>query len=154
MDLPKALVDEQIQQLQIDLMQRMGRNDASQIPPREPFEEPARRRVSLGLIVGELVRREGLKADREKIFARLEELAAAYPDPDQMRQAYLQTDAMRQSDCGREQAGLGTRKARVTDRPTRFADLTGFADKRRSPAMKNAPEPGAMWSSASAAKVL
>jgi trigger factor len=130
-DLPKALVDEQIQQLQIDLMQRMGRNDASQIPPREPFEEPARRRVSLGLIVGELVRREGLKADREKIFARLEELAAAYPDPDQMRQAYLQDqNAMRQIETAvlEDQAVdwvLG--KARVTDRPTSFADLTGFA---------------------------
>ena len=73
LELPKSLVDEQIQQLQIDLLQRMGRQDASQMPPREPFEEPARRRVKLGLLIGELVRRENLKVDRERVFARLNE---------------------------------------------------------------------------------
>ena len=65
-DLPNSLVDEQIQQLQIDLLQRMGREDASQMPPRDPFVEPARRRVALGLLIGEIARREKLQADREK----------------------------------------------------------------------------------------
>ncbi|MEJ0100704.1 MAG: hypothetical protein WDO12_13735 [Pseudomonadota bacterium] len=36
-------VDEQIQQLQYDLLQRMGRSDVSQLPPRDPFVEPAQR---------------------------------------------------------------------------------------------------------------
>jgi trigger factor len=129
-DLPRSLVDEQIQQMQIDLLQRMGRQDASQMPPREPFEEPARRRVKLGLLIGELVRRESLKVDRERLFARLEEVASGYPNPEEVKRAYLQNqDAMRQietavmEDLAVEWV-LG--RARVTDRPTSFSDLTGF----------------------------
>ena len=130
-DLPRSLVDEQIQQLQIDMMQRMGRTDASQIPPRDPFEEPARRRVLLGLLIGELVRRESLAVDRQQVFARLDELAASYPNPEEVRQAYLRSpDALRQVETAvlEDQAvDWVVSHARVTDRPTSFADLTGFA---------------------------
>lgn len=129
-DLPRSLVEEQIQQLQIDLLQRMGRSDLSQMPPRDPFVEPAQRRVKLGLLIGELIRREGLQLDRAKVMARLEEVASAYPDPAQVTRAYLQNqDAMRQietsvmEDLAVEWV-LG--KARVTDAPVSFADLTGF----------------------------
>jgi trigger factor len=128
--LPNSLVDEQIQQLQIDLLQRMGRSDTSQMPPREPFVEPAQRRVKLGLLIGELIRREGLQLDRAKVMARLEEVASGYPDPAQVQRAYLQNaDAMRQietavmEDMAVEWV-LG--KARVTDSPISFAELTGF----------------------------
>ncbi len=129
--LPVSLVEEQIQQLQVELLQRTGRQDTSQVPPREPFVEPARRRVKLGLLIGELVRRENLAVNRERVFARLEELAAAYPNPAEVKRAYLQSqDAMRQletavmEDLAVEWV-LG--RARVTDRPTSFAELTGFS---------------------------
>ncbi len=129
-ELPRALVDEQIQQLQVDLLQRMGREDFSQMPPREPFEEPARRRVALGLIIGEIARRENLQADRNQVFARLEEVAASYPDPEQVKRAYLQNaDAMRQIETGVIEdlvVNWVVGKARVTDRPVSFAELTGF----------------------------
>ncbi|HUG73000.1 MAG TPA: trigger factor, partial [Steroidobacteraceae bacterium] len=68
-ELPKALVEEQIQQLQLDLLQRMGRQDASQLPPRDPFVEPAQRRVKLGLLIGELIRRESIQVDRNRVQA-------------------------------------------------------------------------------------
>jgi trigger factor len=133
LELPLSLVEEQIQQLQIDLLQRMGRQDASQMPPRDPFVEPARRRVKLGLLIGELVRRENLVVDRERVFARLEDLAAAYPNPAEVKRSYLQSqDAMRQietavmEDLAVEWV-LG--RARVTDRPASFAELTGFGQQ-------------------------
>jgi trigger factor len=129
-ELPRSLVDEQIQQLQIDLLQRMGREDMSQMPPREPFEEPARRRVALGLIIGEVARRENLQVDRNQVFARLEEVASSYPDPEQVKRAYLQNnDAMRQIETGVIEdmvVNWVVGKARVTDRPVSFAELTGF----------------------------
>jgi trigger factor len=127
---PKALLDQQVQQMQIELMQRMGAQDASQIPAREPFEEPARRRVMLGLLVGELVRREGIKADRQGMLNRLDQIVAAYPNAEEMRRAYLQDqNAMRQIETGvlEDQVVdwvLG--RARVTDQPISFAELTGF----------------------------
>jgi trigger factor len=131
-DLPKALVDGQVQELQIDLLRRSGREpkDASELPPREPFEEPARRRVTLGLLIGEIARRENLTPERERVHERLNEIAAAYPNADEVRRAYLQNqDALRQV----EQAVLEDQvvewvvgQAKVTDRPISFAELTGF----------------------------
>jgi trigger factor len=131
LELPLSLVEEQVQQLQLDLLQRMGRQDASQMPPREPFVEPARRRVKLGLLIGELVRRENLSVDRERVFARLEDLAASYPNPAEVKRSYLQSqDAMRQIETAvMEDLAVEwvLARARVTDRPTSFAELTGFA---------------------------
>jgi trigger factor len=133
LELPASLVEEQIQQMQIDLMQRNGRTDASQIPPRGPFEDPARRRVLLGLLVGELVRRENLKVDREKVYARLDELAASYPDPERVRQTYLQNpDALRQVETSVLEDHVVdwvVSHAQVRDLPTSFAELTGFSQQ-------------------------
>jgi trigger factor len=130
LELPRALVEEQIQQLQYDLLQRMGRQDASQMPPRDPFVEPAQRRVKLGLLIGELIRRENIQVDRGRVMARLQEMAAAYPNPDEVQRNWLQNqDAMRQietavmEDLAVEWV-LG--RARVHEKPVSFAALTGF----------------------------
>ncbi len=56
-EVPRALVEEQVQQLQVDTARRMGIRDANRLPPREVFEEPARRRVALGLLISRSSRR-------------------------------------------------------------------------------------------------
>jgi trigger factor len=129
-DLPAALVDEQVQELQIDMMQRAGIRDAKQAPSREPFVEPARRRVALGLLIGELIRRESLSIDRDRVNTRLDELASAYPNAEEIRRAYLQSpDAMRQIETSvlEDQAvDWIVSRAKVTDKPAAFSDVTGF----------------------------
>ena len=129
-ELPRNMVEEQIQQLQYDLLQRMGRQDATQMPPREPFVEPAERRVKLGLLIGELIRRENIQVDRGRVLAKLEELAAQYPNAAEVRRSYLQNqDVMRQIETSvMEELAVEwvVGRARVTDSPTSFADLTGF----------------------------
>jgi trigger factor len=130
LELPKSMVDEQIQQLQFDLLQRMGRSDTSQMPPRDPFVEPAQRRVKLGLLIGELIRREGIAVDRARVLERLDEAAAGYPNPEEVRRSWLQNaDAMRQietsvmEDLAVEWV-LG--KATVKEKAVSFPELTGF----------------------------
>jgi trigger factor len=130
LELPKSMVEEQIQQLQYDLLQRMGRSDTSQMPPRDPFIEPAQRRVKLGLLIGEIIRRENITVDRGRVLARLDEAASGYPNPEEVRRMWLQNaDAMRQietsvmEDLAVEWV-LG--KARVQDKPVSFQELTGF----------------------------
>lgn len=129
-ELPNALVDEQIQQLQYELLQRMGRSDLSQMPPRDPFVEPARRRVKLGLLIGELIRRENITVDRGRVMARLEEAAAGHPDPAQAQRAWLQNpDAMRQIETSvMEDLAVEwvLANASVTDKAVAFQELTGF----------------------------
>jgi trigger factor len=129
-ELPRALVEEQIQQLQLDLLQRMGRQDASQLPPRDPFVTPAERRVKLGLLIGELIRRESIQIDRNRVQSRLAEAASAYPNPAEVQRSWLQNpDAMRQietavmEDLAVEWV-LG--RARVSEREVPFVELTGF----------------------------
>ncbi len=130
LEVPRALVAEAVERLQIETAQRTGARDVSQLPPRETFEEPARRRVALGVIVGEIVRAEGLQVDRARVDARLDTLAASYPKPEEARRAYLQNpDAMRQIESAAlEDQALDAvlARAKITDRPVTFKELTGF----------------------------
>ncbi len=130
LELPRQLVEETIQELQAEMLRRAGVRDAKQMPPREPFEQPARRRVALGLLMSELVRNAGIKVSREAVQEKLNELAASYSNPDEVRRAYLQNaDMMRQieSQVLEQQAiewVLG--QAKVTEKPSSFAELTKF----------------------------
>ena len=130
LELPRQLVEEQIQELQVEMLRRAGVRDAKQMPPREPFEPPARRRVALGLLMSELVRGAGIKVSREAVQEKLNELSASYSNPEEVRRAYLQNaEMMRQieSQVLEQQAiewVLG--QARITEKPSTFAELTKF----------------------------
>jgi trigger factor len=130
MEVPRALVEQQVRELQLEMARRMGIKDETQVPQRQAFEEPARRRVALGLIIGELIRAANLKVDRERVQARLEEIAASYPNSDEVRRAYLQSaDAMRQiegSVLEDQVIDWVLERAHVTERTSSFSELTGF----------------------------
>jgi trigger factor len=55
-DLPKVLVEEEIEALQKQMRQRLGQGAGSIELPRDMFEEQARRRVTLGLVMGEIIK--------------------------------------------------------------------------------------------------
>ena len=134
-ELPKALIDEQVSELQAQMLRRAGVQDVSKIPqlPREPYEEPARKRVALGLLMGEIVREQQLKVDRSRVEERLNAIAAAYPDPDAVRRQYLQSrEAMAQV----ESAALEDQaidwmlsQVKISDKPADFRELTGFNEQ-------------------------
>ncbi len=88
-EVPKAAVDEQVRALQLDWLRRIGARpeDLKQAPPREPFEQGAKRRVAIGLLLGEVIRRESLAVDEAALEARIEAAAIGYADPEEaMRQ--------------------------------------------------------------------
>ncbi|MGU3846307.1 trigger factor, partial [Vibrio diabolicus] len=62
--------------------------------PRELFEEQAKRRVVVGLLLGEVIKSEELKADDEKVKALIEEMATAYEDPSEVIAYYEQNEEM------------------------------------------------------------
>jgi trigger factor len=129
-EVPRAMIDEQVQRLQVDAARRIGAKDASQVPAREIFEDQARRRAALGLLMGQIVQSEGIKVDRERVQSRLSDLIAQYPNPDEARRAYLQNaDAMRQVESvvlEDQVVDWIVEHAGVTDKPMTFKDLTGF----------------------------
>nr|MBP9592934.1 trigger factor [Steroidobacteraceae bacterium] len=130
LDVPRALVDAQVRDMQLDSARRMGAKDASQIPPPDPFVEPARRRVALGILIGEFIRTREVKLDRERVEARLAEAAAGFADADAFAKNYRQNpEAMRQIESLVLEEQVVDRLlelARVTDEPATFKDVMNF----------------------------
>jgi trigger factor len=135
LELPRQMVEEQIQELQVEMLRRAGVRDAKQLPPREPFELPARRRVALGLLMNELVRTSGIKVSRESVQEKLNELAASYSNPEEVRRAYLQNaDMMRQIESQVLEAQAIDHvlsQAKVTEKPSTFSELTQFGQNEQ-----------------------
>ena len=96
-EVPNVLIEGQIRDMQVEAMRRAGTKDAAQAPPREPFIEPARRRVALGLLLNDVIRKQNLIVDRARVNERLDEMVSAYGDAAAMKRAYMQNaEAMRQ----------------------------------------------------------
>ncbi len=84
-DVPKAMLDQEIDRMRQEMAQQM-RAPKDQTPdlPASLFEEQATRRVKLGLVVSEIIKAEGLKADEEKVRAQVEDLAGVYEEPQEV----------------------------------------------------------------------
>jgi len=129
-EVPRGLVDAQVREMQIDAARRIGARDASQVPPPETFQEPARRRVALGILISELIKDRGIELDRARVEERLAELAADYPDPEPVLKAYRENaEAMRQVESlALEEQVIDylLERAETKDRPMSFKDLMNF----------------------------
>ncbi|MCL2344793.1 MAG: trigger factor, partial [Desulfobulbus sp.] len=129
---PMALIDMEIQRLmqnaRQDMEQRGMKTRDFPIQP-EWFADQARRRVTLGLILAEVVKTEKLQATPEQIRALVEERAASYEQPEEViRWYYAQPQRLQEIE------GLAIEnnvvawvlgKARVTDKAAVFDELMG-----------------------------
>jgi len=87
-EVPRALVEDEISALQHSAMHQLGIEDHSKAPPRDQFRDSAQRRIALALLVQELIRTREIKVDAERVSQRIEELAAGYDNPRQAAQQY------------------------------------------------------------------
>jgi trigger factor len=130
LDVPNALLESQIRDMQIEVMRRTGAKDVSQAPPREPLIEPARRRVALGLLINEIIRREKIVVDPARSNARLDEMVSGYGDAAAIKRAYLQNpDAMRQVEnlaLEDQVVDFILTHAQVHEKPSTFRELMNF----------------------------
>lgn len=81
-DLPHSLVHEEAHNLAHQARQRNP--DVDPHGDMAPFEAEAQRRVRLGLLLAEIVRREGIKADPQRVRAEIERMAAGFDDKDML----------------------------------------------------------------------
>jgi len=90
-ELPKSLVDMEVQRVvagaRADLQARGLKMESMPIDP-QIFEDQARRRVTLGLIVGELVKKHDLAAKPQQVRALVDEHAASYEQPGEVVKWY------------------------------------------------------------------
>lgn len=96
-ELPKAMIDQEIDTLRRQAMQRFGDNQG-QFPqlPAELFEEQAKERVKVGLLLGEVIRANELTVDEKKVDEIIETTASAYEDPAEVIAYYKGDDNMMQ----------------------------------------------------------
>ncbi|WP_394247430.1 trigger factor [Vibrio profundi] len=127
-DVPAALIDQEIGVLRQQAAQRFGGNtEAADQLPRELFEEQAKRRVVVGLLLGEVIKSEELKADDEKVKAIIEEMATAYEDPSEVIAYYEQNEQMMNNmrNVALEEQAIDAiiAKAQVSDKEVSFNEL-------------------------------
>lgn len=84
-DIPHTLIHEEAHRLQQQFEQQLkayGIADEAQIPnDLSMFEEQARKRVATQLILMDIIRDQGFKADSDKVRAKVEANAENYEDP-------------------------------------------------------------------------
>ena len=86
-DLPGALVTDEVQQVKNEMMQNAQGADFSNLPD-DMFKDQAARRVKLGLIVGEIITVNKLEKDQAQVDEMLNSLAASYEDPQSLIEYY------------------------------------------------------------------
>ncbi len=127
-DVPAALVDGEIDVLRRQAAQRFGGNENQALElPRELFEEQAKRRVVVGLLLGEVIRTQELKADEDRVKTLIEEMASAYEDPKEVIEFYGKNkelmDNMRNVALEEQAVEALLEKATVTEKATTFNAL-------------------------------
>ncbi|MCB1615945.1 MAG: trigger factor [Pseudomonadales bacterium] len=88
-DIPKALLQQETLAMRQQLMQQFGgqKIDPAMLPD-EMFEHQARDRVLTGLIMGEIIKQHEIKVDADAVKSRIEEMASAYHDPQEVINHY------------------------------------------------------------------
>ncbi len=136
---PKALVEAEIRDMQVALMRRNGQRDARQLPPRDSFEPAAKRRVALGLLLNEVIRKGNIQPNAEQLQGRLDELVAGYTDPDEARRQYLQNEAatrqLQMSVLEDQAVAWVVAAAKVKDQAASFKDIMNFGAESASEAV-------------------
>ena len=92
--IPVALMSNEINQLKHQTVQQMGGGQGfdPQNMPDDLFKEQAKRRVTLGLVLGEVISQQNIQADAGKVRAAVEELAATYESPEEVVKWYYSNE--------------------------------------------------------------
>lgn len=127
-DVPAALIDGEIDVLRRQAAQRFGGNEKQALElPRELFEEQAKRRVVVGLLLGEVISTNDLKADEDRVKTLIEEMASAYEDPSEVIEFYSKNkelmNNMRNVALEEQAVEALLAKAKVTEKATTFSEL-------------------------------
>ncbi|CAI1586421.1 Trigger factor [Serratia quinivorans] len=127
-DVPAALIDGEVDVLRRQAAQRFGGNEKQALElPRELFEEQAKRRVVVGLLLGEVISTNDLKADEERVKTLIEEMASAYEDPSEVVEFYSKNkelmNNMRNVALEEQAVEALLAKAKVTEKATTFSEL-------------------------------
>jgi len=129
-ELPKALVAEEISRQRQQAIQQFGGQNAQIKPemlPDELFKEQSERSVALGLLVSEIIRANEITVDAERVRALVDEVAQSYEQPEEVVKWYYSSKeqmAQVQSAVLEDQVvDLVLAKAQITDKAVGYEEL-------------------------------
>lgn len=129
-DLPKALVADEIGRQRQQALKQFGGNAAQIKPemlPDELFSENARRSVALGLLVSEIISKNEMKIDADRVRALVDEVAQSYEQPAEVVQWYYSNkEQMAQIESAvleDQVVDLILAQAQVTDKSVGYEEL-------------------------------
>jgi trigger factor len=128
--IPNALIDEEIQRLVAPYAEQAKRQKIKLEDmnlPKEVFEEQARRRVTLGLLLGEIIEKNSITINEDKVRSTIEELSKSYESPEDVV-AWYYADAKRLHDVQQmvledQVVDFLVEQAKVTDVTVNFSDV-------------------------------
>ncbi|MBF7052496.1 trigger factor [Halomonas sp. KAO] len=133
---PQALVQQETDGLKRQAAQQFGLGedfDVSQLP-NELFEEQARSRVEVGLLLAEVIKVNELEAGDDEIRAKVQELAEQYQEPEQVVEHYMGNDQLKtqvKSAILEEKAvGVLLEQASVKDVEMSYQDVLAAAQQQ------------------------
>ncbi|WP_407311097.1 trigger factor [Pseudomonas sp. nanlin1] len=131
-DVPKALLENEVNRLRVQAVQQFGGNIKPDQLPAELFEEQAKRRVALGLVVAEVVKQHDLKPDEARVRELIEEMASAYQEPQQVVSWYYKNDEqlneVRSVVLEEQVVDTVLQKAKVTDKSVSYEEAVKPAE--------------------------
>jgi len=128
--IPNALIDSEVENLlkpYVEKAKRQKVNIEELNIPRDAFEEQAKRRVALGLILSEVVQKNSIEIDNGKVLTTIENMAKSYERPDDVVRWYYsdekRLDDVRQMVLEDQVIEWLVVQAKVTDETIKFSDV-------------------------------
>jgi trigger factor len=89
-DVPKSMVEQECEAIKKQAMENMAqRGQSSNLDlPADVFSDQAKRRVSLGLLMGEIMSGNELSVDQDRVNSTIEEMAQSYEKPEEVIEYY------------------------------------------------------------------
>lgn len=129
-EVPKTLIDQEVNNLRQQAMQRFGGQvDANNMPelPAELFEQQAADRVKTGLLLGQFIKDNEIKADDEKVKEIINTQASAYEDPQEVVDHYYGNEQLLENirNLATEDQAIEMilEKAKVSDKSFNFDEI-------------------------------
>jgi trigger factor len=130
-EVPKALVAAEINVLRQQALAQFGAGAKNLDPsmlPDELFREQAEKRVKLGLILGEVIKQRGMRAEPAKVREAIEDIAATYESPEEVINWYYsnkdQLDAVESAVLEDQVFEVIFEQAQLEERAVSYEELT------------------------------
>lgn len=129
-EVPKALIEREAKNIHDEVYSQHQHHDHHSHSEEElsSFNDVAKKRVSLGLLIAEFAKQSQLKADKDKVTQRIQEIASAYEQPAEVI-AWLSSDERRSGIEAQVMEDQVIEKLmdgiKVIDKPMSYSELKG-----------------------------